>query len=360
MSISGISNPYGFATVGQPGPQSFGNFGAGGAPTPGVEWGPTGQMAQLAGQLMNDATPLQQVRVENDAFDPIVAKFLCPTFSPEEDERNLDIMPEMLVFAAKRMDNEFGTQSLMSLPQLNQIMAEAYTNFRNYATQGEPKAARFMQLLEKYGERGLEDYVNAKNNGKARLALIPEESRGELKEFESLATQDCFRYLTCYGIMSLWTFTGGVLTVGRAISMDDGDDYTDIDHVLSVAVGVAKRVRLANVFGPADQITPGAQVCLILKRGQNSSGKPGPFCFHPWGTKDRARPTRQETLYMDESGHMRSGKIIQVGKVMESGRNASAVAQQMASNTGRPIGAMEAYKAHGTLPSIYVAIGYKH
>lgn len=182
----------------------------------------------------------------------------------------------------------------------------------------------------------------------------------ELEEYHQLATKDFYCWLTRFGILSRVNFCGSVMNVNRGTSLEGYTDPLNTQHYTQVVVGIAKRVRVANVFGEHDKIDTGSQVWLSLKRKAHiyNATEVGAYCVVPGGSM-KGWPTVYERTYSDPSGRPMIGWVWRLGVVLTpptSFSNQSVC--QRAANLGYRVNEREAYEYHGTLPTMYVAFGY--
>jgi len=348
-----------------------GNFGITGPNVPFVSWAPRGDTTDQTGPasfLNFGIAPISHGHPTLKSFDFIQYAYTVP---PWDDDSHMQIMENMLVWTLNEMEPDLDTHHLRTLPQLNQHAAEAFDLFTSLVSEGDEEAVQFSGFLKKYGERGLEDYVNAK--GKGRLQYEYRKKKGDapsqkslfessdLKLFWELAQKDTFCYMTQWGIRNMWSFAGSVINLNRGTSLEIMDHTRDEDHFVQVNVGLAKRTRVGNVFGTNDKVTTGSQVWVTLRRKHMADNKSGAFEFVPGGDTMMDRPLLQDTRYFDDSGAQCFGHVWSIGKVTEPGDfDPQISAMEGATNLGSGIGAIKAYDCHGTLPTLILAMGFKH
>ena len=181
-----------------------------------------------------------------------------------------------------------------------------------------------------------------------------------LEDYYEMATKDFYCWLTRFGILSRVNFCGSVINVNRGTSLEGYTDVRSTQHYTQVVVGIAKRVRVANVFGEHDNIDTGSQVWLALKRKAHmyNAGEVGAYCVVPGGSM-KGWPTVFERTYNDPSGRPMIGWVWRLGVVLTPPTSFSTQSVcQRAANLGYRVNEREAYEYHGTLPTMYVAFGY--
>jgi hypothetical protein len=153
-----------------------------------------------------------------------------------------------------------------------------------------------------------------------------------------------------------------VINTSRAIGLETLDMTRNSDHYTNVNVCLAKRARVANVFGSANEIKTGSKLWLILKRKATPFGdKVGPFCIVPGGSAVNDYPLESQLEYEDPGERTERAYFWRVGNVLRQGDSSpAAISIQQAANTGMNCSEKQAYESHGTLPVLYVAIGFKH
>ena len=182
----------------------------------------------------------------------------------------------------------------------------------------------------------------------------------DLEDYYEMATKDFYCWLTRFGILSRVNFCGSVMNVNRGTSLEGYTDVRNTQHYTQVVVGIAKRVRVANVFGEHDNIDTGSQVWLALKRKAHmyNAREVGAYCVVPGGSM-KGWPTVFERTYNDPSGRPMIGWVWRLGVVLTPPTSFSTQSVcQRAANLGYRVNEREAYEYHGTLPTMYVAFGY--
>lgn len=295
--------------------------------------------------------------------DFISHQYLSP---PVNDEADMLLMPEMLAFLVKEMDPNEGTNVVLSLPALNKIMQDQWDDFVLRSTQSANNAyettdaVNFRGWLMEYGEQGLNDYVAARKRGDSKM-LDTMHNKTELRQFWEMSTKDGYCYLTLHGIMSRINYAGPIISTNRAHSLEDENLTGTYEHYTQVVIGLAKRVRVANMFGNAENITTGSKLWVLLTRKYCGDGKYGAFAMIPGGCKAKWRPLSHHRNYVDEAGNEMEGHTYAVGVVIEpADRSPHEAAIEQATNTGAYINAKAAYDAHALLPTMYIAAGFRN
>jgi len=328
---------------------------------PSVTWEPSvGPMGQVTTDAMNAFTrggqpPTSSMGVDIKSFDFIQKQFMC---APYHDESNRLIMPDMLCFTVNMQDPDTGSSQVMTLSKVNQTMHEEWNTFYEFASQPanrQTREGRFLTALEAYGEVGLMNYHRAKLEGR-------EKDYANLKEFYEMSLEDDFHWLTRFGILNHISFAGSVINTTRAIGLETMDMTKHSDHYTNVNVCLAKRARVANVFGSSSEIKTGSKLWLILKRKATPFGsKVGPFCIVPGGSAVNDYPLESELEYEDPNERTERAFFWRVGNVLRQGDSSPAhISIQQAANIGMACSEKQAYESHGTLPVLYVAIGFKN
>lgn len=316
---------------------------------PSVMWEPSG-----GGNMRGVQPPTSSMGVDIKAFDFIQKQFMC---APYHDETNRLIMPEMLCFTVNMVDPDTGSSQVLTLSKVNQIMHDEWEHFleevRLYPGGSQET---FYNALQAYGEVGLMNYHRAKMEGRLN------DSYNVLKEFYEKSLEDDYRWLTRFGIMHHISFAGSVINTNRAIGLETMDMTMHSDHYTTVNVCLAKRARVANVFGPATDIKTGSKLWLILKRKSRPTGKDvGAYQIVPGGSATYDYPLASQLEYTDANKNIERGFFWRVGSVLRQGDSSpAAISIQEAANLGYHCSERNAYETHGTLPTLYVALGFKH
>lgn len=353
--IFGIPDPYAGHSVG-PGNRTMG---IGGPNVPMTTWEPRGAdgryQAGPANFLKNGVAPVSHGHIELSTA-PITWQYLCP---PLNDRSDLLLMPDMLVFGINQMDPEESSNMLLSLSKANCLMQNQHADHTLAIVPGSPQYDdehfEFHRWLRDYGEAGLEHYAHVRESGnKEKIAAL-----GELQRFWERATGDDFCWLTTYGILKRISFLGIIITANRGVGIETIDQTAASEHYTQVTVGVAKRVRCAQMFGNNCDITTGSNVWITLSRKYLGRGKYGAFQLKPGGSKHRDRPLVGETRYIDDAGITQTGHVFRVGVVIEpANQEPASFAVETANNTGYQTSERNSSEAHATLPTVYLAVGY--
>lgn len=375
MSNPGLADIFGagfpYAGIGA-GPVTS-NFGLSDPNVPMVSWAPqgnTGDMQGPASFLDYGKAPTSHGHISLKSFDFIQYTYLCPPFG---DANETLIMPDMLVFTVNEMDSEEGSTNVFTLPKVNQLAHDAYKDFLDFTRENDSnyfqEAADFKGYMTRYGEKGLETYHRAQfNKAQGDTVLMKDlEDAGvanDLKRYYELATNDVYCWLTRFGILSRISFAGSVINVNRGTSLEEIDMTRYTEHYTQVNVCLAKRGRVANVFGSADRITTGSKLWIILRRKRvltTSGTRYDEFQFVPGGDTLEDYPSQGDLSYVDDSGRACVGHVWRVGVVITPGNfSPQPISRDTAANLGVNCSERQAYEAHGTLPVLYVALGFKN
>jgi len=375
MSQFGLTagNPH----AGFPAGPTPGNFGIGGPTVPYTEWMPRGSTVNQtspAAWANYGQPPVTQGSISLKSVDFLQHTYLCP---PINDGVGQKLMPDMPVFALRAADQDEDTTIVMSIAKINKLMLEEWEEFLRDAepVAGQPPsdAQKFQRYLSTYGERGLEDFAYRRSHASTSVdpannkEHLKADAEADLEDFFTLATSNGFCYLTRYGILQKLNWLGIVINTNRAIGLETEDDTDMRDHYTQINVGLGKRLRCANVWGSAHEITTGSNVWIKLTRrfcpGEKAKKNYnfGAFQLVPGGSRERSHPLARETMYYDEAGMLCQGHVWRVGVVIEPGeQDPSAAARENANGTGHIINKHVAYEAHGSLPTLYLAVGFNH
>lgn len=353
-AIGGL-NPYAGTGGIPPVPGNFGIFG------PQVPNVPARNAAAAAANL-----PLQQGSIFLKSFEFIQHTYLCPPWGDGESDRYM--LPTMLVFSVNESLHDKSTP-LLTLPKVNQIMYESYVEYRELTNAGDPQAQKFKKHLATFGEKALEQYHRAKRAGEKRLQSLQDRYDGQwqdLVEFYKQAQEDMFCWLTRFGVLTKISFLGVIINTqnsDREPAMMGRLQYED--HYCVVNVGVAKRLEVANVFGPSYKVTTGSKLWLKLCRKpvvmRGGTVEYQHFQVVPQGSTTESYTSTTDTYYLDESGRWVDGWTWPVGVVMVPGKSSPATTtHQSAANIGAAVSERAASEAHSALPTLWVAMGFKH
>jgi hypothetical protein len=296
----------------------------------------------------------------SEPFEFTVSEHASDTFvsytyllGPWMDEANARIASGMAIFVSSYIDDSYGTCFATSIAHLNNQMAMAYQRFQIESTpdtgEATADAIRFRTLLERFGDDPIDQYATAIANG----AIKPGNGSDDMTEFMDMAQKPEFQLLTRYGISHNWRFAGFALSqpeYGREGCFDN-------DEPLSLAVAVAKKATVTNVWGSANSCHAGSKAYFLLRRKRVAGGY-GPFEIFPYVTSVRTSVPMGEISYVDYSGKITRGRIFGAGTVLqESMFEAPANRIHMATGLSPQINMEAAYEAHGTLPSCVLNVG---
>lgn len=299
--------------------------------------------------------PTSSTGLDLKSLDFIQRTFLC---APYHDESNQLIMPEMLCWTVNYVDPDIGAQQVMTLSKVNQTCHDEWDLFMKTIAPGSydhnPQNKIFHDYLINFGEQGLRNYDIALKEGRA------ESYDKELKEFHRMALSDDFHWLTLFGLFHHISWAGSVINTNRAVGLETMDMTQHTDHYTDVNVCVAKRARVANVFGPSKRIKTGSKLWVSVRRKLRPDGKYGELVLEPGGSNYNDYPSASELEFNDLNGDTIRGHAWRVGVVLrEADSSPAAISIQQAANLGLYCNERRAYEAHGTLPSLYVALGFK-
>ena len=367
-SVSGA--PGGWGTSPGPAPGLYSNMGIGGPGLPGIEWNPRGARSSLSAvfQAMGGGLPpTQHGHIHLKSHDFISQQYMSPNWT---SERERWMMPDMCCFTYSSVqqvntggDRSFNAVPVLTLAAANQELEDQWLELQNSAAdplgqgQLDPKSAEFLGYLRRIGEGWLEAYHVAKQGNAKRFQRMkdtPGYWPDGIAEFYALATQDFFCWHTRLGIMSRLNWSGGIMNVNRGTSLEGFEDIRYTQHYTQVVVGVAKRVRVANVFGDAEHIVTGSKVWLMLTRKRSN----GAYCIVPGGSP-AGLPTEAQREYLDESGRKMLAWVWPIGVVATPPTSyADQSTCYRAANLGARCSEREAYEYHGTLPTMYLNMGH--
>jgi hypothetical protein len=316
-----------------------------------------------AGKPFSGEPPTSSMGVGLGAFDFIQKAYMVP---PYHDESNEMIMPEQLCFTVNYADATTGSVVVMTLPKVNQTLHEEWLHLERSKTVGNPEynpqSARFYGYLQKFGEKYLNAYERASSEGRLDELKKRMTDFDELMEFRRLATEDDYHWLTLFGLLRHITFAGVVINTNRAVGLETMDRTRFTDHYTVVNVCLAKRIAVANVFGSLAHIKTGSKVWLILKRKNKPNGDAGELMVVPGGSHINDYPLAGDLEFNDvQEGAVVRGHFWRVGVVLrQSDTSPAEISVQRAANTGHYCNERSAYEAHGTLPTMWVALGFKY
>ena len=362
--IFSVGGTPGWGSSPGPRPGLYSNMGVGGPGLPGIEWAPRGANSPLGAALAamgGGLPPTQHGHIHLKSHDFISQQYLTP---PWGDESEKYIMPDMLCFTLSQTRSGGGVGGssdeapnctvVLTLAALNQLLDSQWNELvANNISQTDPESQRFFALLRTYGERWLEAYHVERQLGGARFDKIKDKFPDNMEEFYQLALKDFYCWQTRFGIMSRVNFAGSVMNVNRGTSLEGYENVAQSQHYTQVVVGIAKRVRVGNVFGDCEHIVTGSKVWLKLTRNAR-----GAYCVVPEGSP-AGWPTETQLTYKDASGRSMTGWVWRVGVVATPPTSYAAyTACARASNLGQRVNEREAYEMHAVVPPMYVNFGY--
>lgn len=323
----------------------------------------------MGGKAFGPEPPTMSMGVDLKAMDFIQKTYMVPPF---HDESNQMIMPEQLCWTVNYADPTTGSVTVMTLPHVNQTMHDEWLQCERSSSPSSneynPQCERFMKLFKTFGEKGLNAYERARVED--RLGELQSRMTGKkegedfasLKMFREMATEDDFHWLTVFGLVRHITFAGVVINTNRAIGLENMDRTMFTDHYTVVNVCLAKRAAVANVFGTLQDIKTGSKLWCILKRKMKPNGTVGELMIVPGGSHIKDYPSAGELEYFDvKEGDVVRGHFWRVGVVLRQADSSPAeVSIQRAANLGLFCNERAAYEAHGNLPTMWVALGFKY
>lgn len=317
-----------------------------------------------SGRPFSGEPPTSSMGVGNGAYDFIQKQYMVP---PYHDESNNMIMPEQLCFTVNYADPSTGSVVVMTLPKVNQTLHEEHMQFERSRVPGNPEfnpqSQIFYNLLTAFGEKGLNAYERASSEG--RLGELQErlgDKFGRLVQFHRMSLEDDFHWLTMFGLLRHITFAGVVINTNRATGLETMDRTLFSDHYTVVNVCLAKRIAVANVFGTLATIKTGSKLWLVLKRKNKPNGGVGELVIVPGGSHIKDYPMAGSLEFNDfKEGDVVRGHFWRVGVVLRQADSSPAeVSIQRAANMGLFCNERGAYEAHGTLPTMWIALGIKY
>jgi hypothetical protein len=319
------------------------------AGTPGL---PSGATSYTPPNSYGLSTPTFKTSVSLGAFEFIQHTYKCPDWG-DQDAYKL-IAHGMLCFAVRELDPINDAVTIVTLAKLNQIAYDEYRAYEEERAIPGTEANQFSALLARHGEEAIESYHRFVLS-KKRLEDIPAADRalmsGDSKTMYEMAQRDTLCWVTRFGILKKVNFLGSVINTTRNVGHNDENTF---DQYAVVNVCLAKRFEVLNVFG--EQIGAGSKLWLALTR-KPQRDRPGPFQVIPGGSMERRPPGLQ---YRDESGRYVNGWLWRVGVVLQPGKsNPTGDSIRAAANISYQANERRAFDAFSSLPSLYVALGYK-
>lgn len=339
-------------------PMGPGNFGVGGPGTPAIGWEPRGEggpLGALQQFTRNGVPPVSHGHVTLKSFDFISQQYMLP---PTSDHANQMLKRGMLTFVVREFDKEDHSTLVYPLFMLNQIARDQWTDFvmATSPNRNDVDAMEFLEWMQRYGDKGLIDFAHAKKRGDTGKYTDATE-RDELNRFLQRAEEDGYCYLTLYGFLHKINSHGACINTNLGAGLETMDDTSAHQHYVQANLGLAKRIQLSQVFGPADQVTMGSRLWIVLKREYCGQGKYGCFLLYPGASPIDTRP--KQCSYIDESGALVHGHVFNVGTVLEPADRSPQIASiEAANNTGTSTTVEDAYRAHGSVPTFYANMGF--
>ena len=350
---------------------AHGNFGIDGPNVPAVEWYPRGDGAgqPAPNRFLKSGQPPKRVgSIALKSVDFVQVAFMCP---PSGDDSEKYINEGMLAFVIKERDVVTATQTIMTLANVNQTMCDSHREFRTYRDEANPQhdidCVIFWEYLQEFGEQMLEIMHQARKNTvlyermREDMTKHNPEKWDKLEHYYAMSTQDLFCWQTAFGIKQKIEFLGSVIGMGGRTDPDDTVENND--HFTVVNIALAKRARVANVFGPSTKITTGSKLWLTLRRRQviEADGIAyNEFQIVPGGSMTEAYPLQRESSYIDPSGRPMSVWRWHVGVVNFPGSFSPTIESiTMAANTGSGCSLVRSFNEHAGLPMMYISLGVK-
>lgn len=362
------------------GPRST-NMGMNGpARGPFVTWEPRGTDGRyqqtMAAQLNYGIAPKKHGHIALKSFEFISVGISALT-DLEDGTGEIVFQEGELIFVVRRYNIGDGVQVLLPLRKLNALSQRQWDTFimqsegdmlRN--PQYDSEAAELRELMTKYGEQILCDYARARANGVLGQVFKGSNTQAltDLDRYHHLALQDRFCYLTKFGFLRRVNYLGVCIFPGQAMSLPDSEYMNThaTDHQTTVTVGVAKRLKVVNCFGPNSRIMCGSRLWLTLTRkccGSKPGRAPQFGAFHvvPGGSNINDKPLECEHVYCDETGAQVSGHYWPVGAVINGSKNSPQPGTiERACCIGHYTDERDGAENLSALPNMWVAFGYRH
>lgn len=329
---------------------------AGGAPSDVFSFKPSNR-AGMTRELLADESSNVDV---NDM--PITYPIYTPPWTYASDS---NLREQQCLFAIREKDlDERNSTCVLSVPTINTLATEQWQQFVIKTTQGpyyDDEAADFKKWLEEYGERALWEYawVRTHLNKKKIQEYEAKVAASNLKQFWERAQHPQYCYLTSFGFVMRLNFLG--VLEHRSNSGVTEENCMDGGEQVVLAVSFAKRTRVANAFGNADDFIVGGNTWITLTRRRCEGHKIpyGAFVLIPGASRTRDAPlTCAERSYLDESGAICRGPVWRVGRVLEVDiKNAQRSQLDAASNVPGNLSSRVFADVHEGLPRAYIALG---
>jgi len=208
---------------------------------------------------------------------------------PWEDQSQIYISPGALVFNVNySLEETKGATCMATVATVNQAIQLNTQIHQNEMIKDDPdpEHAEFARLLRIYGEKGLEEYVNAVLHNK--LERLTGEEKGDLKELHRLAMTADLRYLTKVGIVQHLNFLGVVRNVEPSTDTYNGMDRERFETFTDVNVMLQGKGEVGNFWGGLrhQKLPAGSKLYLVLKKND----KTGIYEIFPYSTRESYLP----------------------------------------------------------------------
>jgi hypothetical protein len=305
---------------------------------------------------------------------PITYPYNTPEWTYASDS---NLRAQQIIFAVRERDlDERGGTCVLSLAAINTLAAEQWQQFvisttgnsttNSYFNQD---AMDFLGWLQEYGERTLWYYewlrrMAGRSSCKTSQYLKDlqglETAKPEVKQMWERAQTPQYCYLTSFGFIKRLNYLG--ILEHRSNSGVTEDNCADGGEQVSLAISLAKRTRVANAFGTADEVVVGGNTWITLTRrpcpGPGGRIPYGSFVLIPGASRDQEFPLLSQRRYLDESGAMCRGYLWRVGRVLEiDNKHAQRSQLEAASNLPGNLSSRVSSDVHEGLPRVYLALG---
>ena len=275
--------------------------------------------------------------------------------NPWADGSHEMLQPYHIGFVMRHLDAINRTHSILPLFRMNIELRERWMRWRTGPAmpgyEARPEEIRFRDLLEKLGEKVLEDYDFAKKNGLGWLGTGKADEQN-VREFHRLATTTDFWPLTRFGILSYWNFLGVCHSKGESTGPGaylDMHDHTSIVYVAGMTI--AGGARCYNYWGRKSESRVGSSAKLILKR----RARDAPYQWEPYACFDRDYPPIGMMDYQDPAGKPMKAHIQDCGFISHN-MEKDPSEQQVFGAMGFTGSKDECLNAHGGMPCIRLQI----
>lgn len=319
-----------------------------------IEWNPLSENTSAVAKALGYGLPgVEMSQKSSNSQEPITYQYMA---SPWNDGSADRIQEQMLVFAVRDVDQQYGSTNIMSLAKVNQELYDAHQAYQQDLAEGDPEAVKFEKLLVEYGEDAIGAYHwQIQRKGFNNLDT-------NLKDLYDYCSKDGFCWLTAFGVQQKINFLGTVVSVTHTAN----ENPRTADHFTQIVVCVAKGARVSNVFGDNLSTPAGAHVWLNLTRKPtfsykgNAETEYGELVIVPGGSALYDAPEQSRYTYLDASKRYARGHFWRVGRVLTpSPSSPSPTTIKIASNTGLHCNEREANSATAELPPLVVLFGLK-